>query len=69
MQVHYGEGVANHIGPAVYRDVCGKALTGERAGQPSSFESISQMPTVSQYREGNMGGVSTVAVPARSGGV
>jgi len=41
-----------------------EALTGERAGQPSSFASISQMPTESNYREGNTGGVSTVAVPA-----
>ncbi len=41
MQVHYGEGVANHTGPescAVYREVCGEALTGERAGQPLSHE-------------------------------
>ena len=39
MQVHYGEGVANHTGPescAVYREVCGEALTGERIGQPLS---------------------------------
>ena len=41
-----------------------EALTGERAGQPSSFASIFQMPTVSTYREGNTGGISTVAVPA-----
>ena len=37
MQVHYGEGIANHTGPescAAYREVCGEALTGERAGQP-----------------------------------
>jgi hypothetical protein len=41
VQVHYGEGVANHTGPescAVYREVCGEALTGERAGQPLSRE-------------------------------
>src|SRR5260370_5623048 len=40
-QVHYGEGVANHTGPescAAYREVCGEALTGERAGQPLSHE-------------------------------
>ena len=39
MQVPYGEGLANHTGPescAVYREVCGDTLTGERAGQPSS---------------------------------
>ncbi len=43
MQVHYGEGVANHTGPescAVYREVCGEALTGERAGQPLSRETF-----------------------------
>jgi hypothetical protein len=36
VQVHYGEGVANHAGPELctaYREVCGEALTGERAGQ------------------------------------
>jgi hypothetical protein len=36
VQVHYGEGVANHTDPescAAYREVCGEALTGERAGQ------------------------------------
>ena len=41
MQVHYGEGVANHTDPescAAYREVCGEALTGERAGQPLSRE-------------------------------
>jgi len=43
VQVHYGEGVANHTDPescAVYREVCGEALTGERAGQPLSRESF-----------------------------
>jgi hypothetical protein len=41
VQVHYGEGIANHTGPkscAAYREVCGEALTGERAGQPLSHE-------------------------------
>jgi hypothetical protein len=41
VQVHYGEGVANHTDPescAAYREVCGEALTGERAGQPLSHE-------------------------------
>ena len=33
MQVHYGEGLTNHTG--------GDALTGERAGQPSSGETFS----------------------------
>jgi hypothetical protein len=41
VQVHYGEGVANHADPescAAYREVCGEAMTGERAGQPLSHE-------------------------------
>ena len=41
MQVHYGEGVANHTDPescAAYCEVCGEALTGERAGQPLSHD-------------------------------
>jgi hypothetical protein len=43
VQVHYGEGVANRTGPescAVYREVWGEALTGERAGQPLSRENF-----------------------------
>ena len=41
VQVHYGEGVANHTGPescAARREACGEALTGVRAGQPLSRE-------------------------------
>jgi hypothetical protein len=41
VQVHYGEGVANHTGPescAARREVCGEALTGVHAGQPLSRE-------------------------------
>src|SRR5258708_11930767 len=41
VQVHYGEGIANHTGPEsceAYREVCGEALTEERAGQPLSRE-------------------------------
>ena len=43
MQVHYDEGVAIHIGPepcAVTRKGVGEASAGERAGQPSSHESL-----------------------------
>ena len=43
MQVHYGEGVANHTGPescAMHREVYSEALTGVRAGQPLSRETI-----------------------------
>ena len=39
MQVHYDEGIANHIGPepcAGIREDVGEASAGERAGQPSS---------------------------------
>ena len=39
VQVHYDEGVANHIGPescAGTREGVGEALAGERAGQPLS---------------------------------
>ena len=39
MQVHYDEGIANHIGPepcAGIREDVGEASAGERAGQPLS---------------------------------
>ena len=39
MQVHYDEGIANHIGPkpcAGTREDVGEASAGERAGQPLS---------------------------------
>ena len=42
MQVHYGEGVANHIGPepcAGIREDVGEASVGECIGQPLSHES------------------------------
>ena len=43
MQVHYGEGLANHTDPescAVYREVCGEALTGERTGPRLSMNPV-----------------------------
>ena len=43
MQVHYDEGVANHIDPepcAGIREDVGEASAGERAGQPLSRESL-----------------------------
>ena len=43
MQVRYGEGVANHIGPepcAVVRKDGGEASVGERTGQPLSLAKI-----------------------------
>ena len=39
MQVHYDEGIANHIGPepcAGIREDVGEASVGERTGQPLS---------------------------------
>jgi hypothetical protein len=60
VQVHYGEGVANHADPescAAYREVCGEALTGERAGQPLSHEIfLIQDADVVTYAEGKTNG-------------
>ena len=60
MQVHYGEGVANHTDPescAVHREACGEALTGERAGQPLSHEIfLIQDADVVTFAEGKTGG-------------
>jgi len=60
VQVHYGEGIANHTGPescAAYREVCGEALTGERAGQPLSHEIfLIQDADVVTYTEGKTDG-------------
>jgi hypothetical protein len=60
VQVHYGEGIANHTGPescAVHREVCGEALTGERAGQPLSRETFHiQDADVVTFAEGKTNG-------------
>ena len=43
MQVSYNEGLANHVVPescAACRETCGEALTGVRAGQPLSRDSL-----------------------------
>ena len=61
MQVHYGEGVANHTDPescAAYREACGEALTGERAGQPLSHGKYfsSRTPTHWCTRHGRQNG-------------
>ena len=60
MQVHYGEGVANHADPescAACREVCGEALTGERAGQPLSHEIfLIRDADVVTYAEGKTNG-------------
>ena len=45
MQVHYDEGIANHIGPkpcAVGREAGGEASAGVRIGQPLSRERINR---------------------------
>lgn len=59
MQVHYDEGVATRIGPescVCIREGADEALTGERAGQPLSRESvIFPEAHVFEITEGNMG--------------
>jgi hypothetical protein len=69
VQVHYGEGVANHADPescAAYREVCGEALTGERAGQPLSHVIfLIQDADVVTCAEGKTNGCDN-AVPERS---
>lgn len=60
MKVHYGEGVANHIGPepcAGIREGVGEASVGDRIGQPLSRE-IGLFPGAHAVRlaEGNMDG-------------
>jgi len=60
VQVHYGEGVANHIGPescVTPREGWGEALTGERAGQPLSRETfLIQDADAVTYAEGKTNG-------------
>jgi hypothetical protein len=59
VKVHYGEGVAIHIGPepcADLREDVGEASVGERAGQPLSRESDSDRGADAvSISEGNMG--------------
>ena len=72
MQVHYDEGVANHIGPepcAGLREDVGEASAGVRIGQPWSRES-NQIPGADAVMgaEGNMDGrVIASAWPTRRG--
>jgi hypothetical protein len=65
VQVHYGEGVANHTDPescAAYREVYGEALTGERAGQPLSHEIfLIQDADAVTYAEGKTDGRVTAS--------
>ena len=72
MQVHYGEGVAIHIGPKPCvgsREGDGEASAGECAGQPLSRESkIVPSADVVRITEGNtVGRISASACPARRG--
>ena len=70
MQVHYDEGIANHIGPepcVVGREAGDEASAGVRIGQPSSRESlIFSDADVVRITEGNMGSAITRA-SAQSG--
>jgi hypothetical protein len=72
VQVHYGEGVAIHIGPEPCggtREGEGEASVGERIGQPSSRESkIVPSADVVRLTEGNTDGcASASARPTRRG--
>ena len=72
MQVHYGEGVATHIGPEPcvgIREGDDEASAGERTGQPlSRVSKIVPSADVVRTMEGNMDGrASASARPARRG--
>jgi hypothetical protein len=67
VQVHYGEGVANHIGPEPcvgIREDVGEASVGDRAGQPLSRDSI-DIPGADavQNAEGNTEGCANASTP------
>jgi hypothetical protein len=73
VQVHYGEGVANHTGPkpcAVVREDLGEASAGDRIGQPLSREiDVILGADAVLVAEGNMDGhaiASGLPNPARS---
>ena len=72
MQVHYGEGVAIHIGPkpcAGSREGAGEASAGEPTGQPLSRESLKQSGCRRGRNHGRQHGgrVIASACPARRG--
>ena len=72
MQVHYGEGVANRIGPEPCvgtREGVGEASAGERIGQPWSRESLKVLGAdVVESTEGKMGGGDIASTrPTRRG--
>jgi hypothetical protein len=72
VQVHYDEGIANHIGPepcAGIREDVGEASAGEHAGQPLSRERL-HIPDADAVHpaEGNTEGrVNASARPIRRG--
>ena len=73
MQVHYDEGIANHIGPEPctgFREGAGEASAGDRIGQPSSREiDVILGADAVLLAEGNMDGrviASGPSSPARS---
>ena len=70
MQVHFDEGVANHIGPepcAGVREDVGEASAGEHIGQPSSRETVViSVPTLFTRRKAIWTGALTRA-PGRPG--
>ena len=71
MQVHYDEGVANHIGPepcAGLREDAGEASVGDRAGQPLSRDRFIPGADAVPLAQGNTDGrVSASARTARRG--
>ena len=72
MRVHYGEGIANHIGPepcAGIREDTGEASAGDRAGQPLSREiDVILGADAVPLTESNMGErVIASALPAQRG--
>ena len=72
MQVHYDEGVANHIGPepcVAVREGGSEASAGERIGQPLSHERSSPREADAVRRaEGNRAGrVNASALATRRG--
>ncbi len=72
MQVHYDEGIANHIGPepcAGIREDAGEASVGDRTGQPLSREiDVILGADAVLLAEGNTdGGVIASAHPAQRG--
>jgi hypothetical protein len=73
VQVHYGEGVAIHIGPepcAGLREGVGEASVGECIGQPLSRESVvNQGADVVHLTEGEIGRRGMVSLGMKIEGI